>query len=76
MRRLLFSLLAMCLLSVNVGCRSTTHGICDCTSDFDEPCTWRAPWLNESKAAPHPAGTPVAPEIREKEVLPAPAKKL
>jgi hypothetical protein len=65
MRRLLFSLLAMSLMGVFVGCRAT-HGVCDCGCDFDDPCAYRAPWANE--------GETKSPEMRES--LPTPPKKL
>ena len=69
MRRLLFSLLAMSLMSVLVGCHAT-HGVCDCGCDIDEPCAYRAPWVNEGATQ----GETNSPEIRES--LPAPPKKL
>lgn len=69
MRRLLFSLLAMSLLNVLVGCQAT-HGVCDCGCDIDDQCTYREPWVNE---APAPVNAPV-PEIRE--ALPNAPKKL
>src|SRR5438552_13677573 len=50
MRRLCFSLLALCLVGVSVGCQAT-HGVCDCGCDFDDHCAYRAPWVNEGPPA-------------------------
>jgi hypothetical protein len=69
MRRLLFSLLAISLIGTLVGCR-TSHGICDCGHDFDDPCAYRAPWVSEAA----PKGEAPAPD--RKEVVPTPPKKL
>jgi hypothetical protein len=79
MRRLLFSLLAMSFMGAFAGCHAT-HGVCDCTGDFDDHCAYRAPWLAEgsgSGPAPGPAAAPEKaplPEIRE--ALPSTSKKL
>jgi hypothetical protein len=71
MRRLLFSLLATSFMGVLAGCHAT-HGVCDCTHDYDDHCSYRAPWVGEG-AAHTDAQTPL-PEIRE--ALPSSPKKL
>ena len=71
MRRLLFSFLAMTFVGTIAGC-NTTHGVCDCTHDYDEHCAYRSPWISE---AAHKADAPTPmPEIRE--ALPSSPKKL
>lgn len=66
MRRVFFSLLAMSLVGLAVGC-SHTHGVCDCEND--DPCANRAPWV-------HGGGGPVTFQSPEgKEVLPNPTQK-
>jgi hypothetical protein len=70
MRRLFFSLLAMSFISTVLGC-CATHGVCDCSSDYDSPCAYREPWVNETVATPT---TAPMPEIRE--ALPGTPKKL
>jgi hypothetical protein len=69
MRRLLFSILAMSVVSVAVGCHAT-HGVCDCGGDFEDNCGYRAPWVNEG--APKTDAPMPVPEIREA----LPSKKL
>jgi hypothetical protein len=61
MRRLLFSILAMSLTGVLAGCHAT-HGVCDCSHDYDDNCAYRAPWVNE--AGPR-AETSAPLEMRE-----------
>jgi hypothetical protein len=63
MRRLLFSILAMSFIGVVAGCHAT-HGVCDCSRDYDDTCGYRAPWVHEAapKAdtpAPMPLGEPL-----------------
>jgi hypothetical protein len=70
MRRTLFSVLALGMLGLSVGCKtSSTHGVCDC--EVDDHCATRQPWVAHGPgAAPHgtsvgtlgaplPTGTPV-----------------
>jgi hypothetical protein len=78
MRRLLFSLLAMSSVGMFAGCEAihgvigATHGVCDCSHDFDDTCSYRAPWVNEG--APKTGASAPLPEIRE--ALPSGPKKL
>jgi hypothetical protein len=71
MRRLLFSLLAMSFVGALVGCQAT-HGVCDCSRDYDDSCAYRAPWIHEG--APKSDTPAVPPESREP--LPNAPKKL
>jgi hypothetical protein len=71
MRRLLFSLLAMTFMGAVVGCHAT-HGVCDCSCDYDDNCSYRAPWTHESGMK---SETP-APIPEMKEALPNGPKKL
>ena len=71
MRRLLFSILATSFMGALAGCNAT-HGVCDCSHDFDDNCCYRAPWVSDvplKTDAPAPL-----PEIRE--ALPSTPKKL
>jgi hypothetical protein len=70
MRRLLFSLLATSFMGMLAGC--ATHGVCDCSHDYDDNCSYRAPWVNEG--APKSDVQAPLPEIRE--ALPSSPKKL
>jgi len=88
MRRLLFSLLAMSFMGVLMGCQTAncgcgsrnicgTHGVCDCSSDYDDNCAYRAPWAHQgapSTDSAAPSSPTPMPEIRE--ALPNAPKKL
>jgi hypothetical protein len=71
MRRLLFTMLTLGFVGMGSGC-NTTHGVCDCSSDFEQNCAYRAPWVPE--AGPAPVTPEPMPEIRE--ALPNAPKKL
>ena len=72
MRRFLFSLLAVGFVGVLAGC-THTHGVCDCSWDTDDPCHYRAPWVNQGSHNGHvPNGTTPG----AKEVVPTEPKKL
>ena len=84
MRRLLFSLLAMSLVSVAAGCRAT-HGVCDCGCDYEDSCSYRAPWVDEGvphgNIMPHgnmmPPGAIMPPgNITPRGEAPAPAPEI
>jgi hypothetical protein len=61
MRRLLLSVMALCSLSVMVGCQAhCTRGICDCA--YDDYCSSRTPWIRHSHAeVAVPNGVPIDP---------------
>ncbi|MCI0376658.1 MAG: hypothetical protein L0215_03550 [Gemmataceae bacterium] len=55
MRRLLFSLFALCFMGALAGC-CTSHGVCDC--DFEDHCSTRAPWIQvSSPGSSHTGGS-------------------
>lgn len=63
MRRVLFSLLALSLMTVVAGC-CHTHGVCDC--DIDDHCFTRQPWLRHGGVAQPIAGEAAAAPVRER----------
>ncbi|MCI0641808.1 MAG: hypothetical protein L0Y72_20510 [Gemmataceae bacterium] len=60
MRRLLFSLFALCFMGAMAGC-CTTHGVCDC--DFEDHCSTRAPWIQVSAPSASTGGTHTAENL-------------
>ncbi len=61
MRRLMFMLVSVSLLTMLAGCCSAfhSHGICDC--EEDDWCASRSPWVRTGSPAPAPVESLPAP---------------
>jgi hypothetical protein len=69
MRRLLFMLVSVTLLTMLAGCQGIfhAHGVCDC--EDDEYCSSRSPWVHGAHMVPAIPLTTTLPA----EAVPAPA---